>query len=57
MEENSHSIPIIILQSSFFLFLFTATRHYTRKSLLPAEAWILIFGVIYGVANRFTEVK
>jgi len=57
MEENSHSIIIIITQLSLCLFLFTAIRHYSRKSLLPSEAWILISGVIYGIASRFTDVK
>lgn len=57
MQASNHSISIMVIQISFCLLLFTAIRHYTRKSLLPAEAWILIAGVVYGAAGRYTEAK
>lgn len=57
MQESNHSITIMVIQVSLCLLLFTAIRHYTRKSLLPAEAWILIAGALYGAASRYTEAK
>jgi len=57
MGENNHSITIIIIQLNLCLLLFTLIRHYSRKSILPAEAWILISGVLYGIVSRYTDVK
>jgi monovalent cation:H+ antiporter, CPA1 family len=57
MQENSHSITIVIIQLSLCLLLFTIIRHYARKSILPAEAWILLSGVLYGITSRYTDVQ
>lgn len=41
-----------ILIFSALLLLFAGTKHYTRHSRLPAEAWILLLGIAYGLLKK-----
>jgi Na+:H+ antiporter len=56
MPESSPDITAIVIQICVCLLLFTAIREYAKKSLLPAEAWILISGIAYGLVTRYTDV-
>lgn len=41
-----------ILIFSSLLLLFAGVKHYTRHSRLPAEAWILLLGIAYGLLKK-----
>lgn len=56
MPESIPDITSIVIQICLLLLLFTAIREYSKKSLLPAEAWILISGIAYGMVGRYADV-
>ncbi|MBT4879859.1 MAG: sodium:proton antiporter [Alphaproteobacteria bacterium] len=46
-------LPIWIVVFCLCLLFFTGIQHYTRKSLLPPECWILLGGLFYGILSRY----
>ncbi len=46
-----YSITDVILYICVFLFGVSAIQHYFRKSLIPQVCWVLLAGVLYGVAT------
>ncbi len=52
MHENFTMVVIALVSLCCLLILFSLVRHYTKKSLMPADAWILIIGIIYGITIK-----
>lgn len=56
---HSESYFIIISISSFcsLLAIFSITHHYSKRSLIPLDAWILIVGFIYGIVLKEWDIQ
>jgi len=52
MEHTAPVLHTLVIQFCGFLFLLAIVRHYSRNSLLPMEAWLMIIGISYGVIRR-----
>lgn len=48
MTDHHSFIISIPLSICGLLWLFVTTKHYSRHSVIPTEAWLLIFGITYG---------
>ena len=55
-EQLQHMTPLIAFVC-LFLVLLTGVQHYSRRSWLPAEAWVLILGLVAGLATKYTELS
>ena len=49
LQQASHVAATLCL----LLLLLTAVRHYARRWVLPAEAWVLIIGLVCGLLRLF----
>lgn len=54
MHEQLQSITHLIAFGCILLVLLTGVAHYSRRSRLPAEAWILMIGLGVGLASKYT---
>lgn len=52
MQVESHFILISLVSFCSLLALFAFCHHYTKRSLIPSDAWILIAGLFYGIALK-----
>lgn len=56
MHQEPHHILIGIVGFASLLFLLSIVKHYTRKSIMPADAWVLIAGIIYGSILKHWDI-
>lgn len=56
MHTDSHFIVVAILSFCCLLLVLSVTKHYAKNSLIPADAWVLIIGLIYGLGLRHLEL-
>ena len=47
----------LIASACILLLLFTGVAHYSRRSRLPAEAWMLMIGLGLGLLSKYTSLK
>jgi CPA1 family monovalent cation:H+ antiporter len=52
MHNSSHFILMAIISFCCLLAVFIIAKHYTKKSFIPSDAWILIAGIIYGITLK-----
>ena len=52
MEHAAPLLHTLVIQFCGFLFLLAIVRHYSRNSLLPTEAWLMVIGISYGLIRR-----
>jgi uncharacterized membrane protein YczE len=56
MHTDSHFIVGAILSFCCLLLVLSVTKHYAKNSLIPADAWVLIIGLIYGLWLKHLEL-
>lgn len=53
---HNHFLIVGLSVFCFLLLLFSAVKCYARRSFLPAEAWILVAGISYGIFLKETDI-
>jgi len=56
MHDESHFILIAISSFCGLLVLLNIAHHYGKRSIIPADAWVLIAGLIYGFVLKNNEI-
>jgi len=56
MPSDPNFIIIAIVSFCCLLMLLSVTKHYAKDSLIPADAWVLIIGFIYGICIKHFEL-
>ncbi len=51
MLEHDTTLAINVASFCVLLFVLAGIRHFSRKSILPPESWILLAGLAYGLAQ------
>ena len=57
MHAQLQSMTHLIASACILLLLFTGVAHYSRRSRLPAEAWMLMIGLGLGLLSKYTPLK
>lgn len=52
MHSDTHFIIIVISSFCGLLAIFTAVNHYSKRSLIPSDTWVLIAGLLYGISLK-----
>lgn len=52
MGEPEHDLVTVLAGLVVLLLVLAAARHYSRRSRFPAESWILILGLAYGLMQK-----
>ncbi|MFU8813828.1 MAG: cation:proton antiporter [Pseudomonadales bacterium] len=50
MEESATAYTVLLAAICGFFFLVATVRHYAASTPLPAESWLLLAGIAYGLA-------
>lgn len=53
MTSPEQSLPIILGGLSILLLILATIKHFSKHSIFPAESWILMAGLLYGITLHF----
>ncbi len=56
MESDTHFFITAIVSFCGLLAIFAVTKHYSKRSLIPSDTWILIVGLLYGISLKKLEL-